>query len=344
MTRYSGVALRSFTVVGQLIMRRSARSSALFPLLTTWIFNHFNRVIVSSASSFGTRSIAPVQQKPANQRSLRGTHWKSYRDFGGQRMIDEERDSFDSVLFIGLTDDEEVKLRMGNPLHFCISYDCVAMVAAEPPRYDAGFRTFADYQHASKRVDLVIFGSNTSATAIGSVISRFAHDDAVIVVSPSASITAKDLSTTGCGDGRLLTLRRIGEVQVVGYEDGGGDFGTRVSAKLVSEFVKPLGRVVFGAELRVAGVFKKPETLVGPYFIVAVAGAEFVPYSCIRDGDLVAVDLSNSGVRELPDCVFARCSRLAGLPFRLSSRRSRLRVCCTAPRWKPLISRLRPWR
>jgi hypothetical protein len=229
-------------------------------------------------------------------------------------MIDEQRESFDSVLLVGVTDDEGVKLRMGNPASVCISYDCEAVVAAHPACCDAGFRTFADFQRASKRVDLAIFGSNTSATAIGSVISRFAHDDAVIVVPPSIFITAKDLSTVGCGNGRVLTLRRIGEVQVVGYEIG-GDFGTRVSAKLVSEFVEPLGRAVFGAELGVSGVFKKPETFVGPYFIVAVEGAQFPLSVCSGDSDLVAVDLSGSRMRELASWVFTGCSRLAAVTF-----------------------------
>jgi hypothetical protein len=229
-------------------------------------------------------------------------------------MIDEERDLFDSVLFVGLTGDEEMELKMGNPASVCISYGCEAADAGSPPGCEAGFRTSADFQGALKRVDLMIFGSNTSGNAIGSVISRFAHDDAVIVVPPSASITAKDLSAVGCGNGRVLTLRRIGEVQVVGYEVG-GDFGTRVSAKLVSEFAEPLGRVVFGAELIVSGAFKKAETLAGPYFIVAVEGAEFPYRACCVDRELVAVDVSNSRVRELPNEVFERCSLLAAVAF-----------------------------
>jgi hypothetical protein len=244
-------------------------------------------------------------------------------------MIYEERDSFDVVLFVGLTGDEEMKLRVGNPTSVCISCDCEALTAAD--RCDAGFRTFSDYQHASKRVDLVIFGSSTSATAFNLVISRFAQDDAVIVVPPSASITAKDLSAAGCGDGRLLTLRRIGEVQVVGYEVG-GDFGTRVSAKLMSEFVEPLGRVVFGAELRVSGVFKKPETLVGSYFIVALEGAKFPWQACRGESDLVAVDLSNSRMREFADGVFERCGRLAAVAFPAELVNSGWQTfwCCTA--------------
>jgi hypothetical protein len=95
----------------------------------------------------------------------------------------------------------------------------------------------------------------------------------------------------------------------------GGDYGTRVSAKLVSEFVEPLGRVVFGAELVVSGLFKRPEALVGPYFIVAVEGAEFAEEACVRDGDLVAIDLSNSRLRELPRQAFECCGRLAAVAF-----------------------------
>jgi hypothetical protein len=84
---------------------------------------------------------------------------------------------------------------------------------------------------------------------------------------------------------------------------------------LVSEFVEPLGRVVFGAELEVAAVFKKPETLVGAYFIVAINGAEFPGRSCYGDDELVAVDLSNSRLRQLPWWAFKCCGRLAAVAF-----------------------------
>jgi hypothetical protein len=84
---------------------------------------------------------------------------------------------------------------------------------------------------------------------------------------------------------------------------------------LVSEFVEPLGRVVFGAELVVSAKFKKPETLVGPYFIVAIEGAEFPVDACRGDSDLVAVDLSNSRLRELPCGAFQYCGCLAAVAF-----------------------------
>jgi hypothetical protein len=150
--------------------------------------------------------------------------------------------------------------------------------------------------------------------AISSVISRFALDEATIVLAPSALVTRKDLSAAGCRNGRVLTLRRVGEVQVGGYEIG-DDFGMRVAAKLFSEFVEPLGRVVFGAELTVSGWFKKPETLVGSYFIVAVDGAKFPHRACRDDSDLVALDLSNSRLREVPAEAFAFCGRLAAVAF-----------------------------
>jgi hypothetical protein len=86
-----------------------------------------------------------------------------------------------------------------------------------------------------------------------------------------------------------------------------------MAAKLVSEFVEPLGRVTFGAELRVSRRFKKPDALVGPYFIVAVEGAQFPSSCCSRDSELVAVDLSSSGLRELRDQVFEYCGRLAAV-------------------------------
>jgi hypothetical protein len=91
---------------------------------------------------------------------------------------------------------------------------------------------------------------------------------------------------------------------------------------LVSEFVEPLGRIVVGAEL-VSAFRKKPETLVGPYFIVVVGGGEFpeLLWACGRDNDLVAVDLSNSGLRELAGVLFECCSRLTTVAFPADLRR-----------------------
>jgi hypothetical protein len=65
----------------------------------------------------------------------------------------------------------------------------------------------------------------------------------------------------------------------------------------------------------VGGKFKKPKGLVGPYFIVAVAGAEFGDNTANSDCDLVAVDLSTTGIRNLPDSVFCRCSELTAVAF-----------------------------
>jgi hypothetical protein len=84
--------------------------------------------------------------------------------------------------------------------------------------------------------------------------------------------------------------------------------------------------------LTVSGRFQKPETLAGPYFIVAVEGASFPRGACNRDSDLVAVDLSNSRVREVPRSAFAYCSRLAAaaFPAQLVTVRTGCFVYCTA--------------
>jgi hypothetical protein len=73
--------------------------------------------------------------------------------------------------------------------------------------------------------------------------------------------------------------------------------------------------VVVGAEVFVNGRFKKPEGMVGPYMIVAVEGAEFAPNAANGDRDLVAVDLSASGVRALPEKGFSMCNQLAAVAF-----------------------------
>jgi hypothetical protein len=101
---------------------------------------------------------------------------------------------------------------------------------------------------------------------------------------------------------------------------------------LVSEFVEPLGRVVFGAEFVVSERFKKSETLAGPYFVVAVEGAEFPAEACRWDSDLVAVDLSNSRQRKLPCGAFQCCDRLAAAAFstELVSIGTGCFQCCTA--------------
>jgi hypothetical protein len=85
--------------------------------------------------------------------------------------------------------------------------------------------------------------------------------------------------------------------------------------KLVGEFFECLGRVVVGAEVIVNGPFKKPTGLVGSYLIVAVEGAEFGPMAAYRDCDLVAAELSASGIRALPYRAFYGCSSLAAVAF-----------------------------
>jgi hypothetical protein len=70
-----------------------------------------------------------------------------------------------------------------------------------------------------------------------------------------------------------------------------------------------------GAEVIVDGVFKKPDGVVGPYFIVTVAAAEFAYGTTDPVRGLVAADLSASGIRVLPDYIFCGCAQLAGVAF-----------------------------
>jgi hypothetical protein len=55
--------------------------------------------------------------------------------------------------------------------------------------------------------------------------------------------------------------------------------------------------------------------VVGPYFIVAVAGADFGSMAAKGDHDLVAVDLSASGIRTLPGSAFLGSTQLAAVAF-----------------------------
>jgi hypothetical protein len=84
---------------------------------------------------------------------------------------------------------------------------------------------------------------------------------------------------------------------------------------LAAEFFEALGRVVIGAEVLVSGEFKKPEGMIGPYFIVAAEGAVVRRGAATWDHDLVCVDLSTTGLRKLPEYVFSRCSELAAVAF-----------------------------
>jgi hypothetical protein len=74
---------------------------------------------------------------------------------------------------------------------------------------------------------------------------------------------------------------------------------------------------VVGAEVLVDGLFKKPEGDFGPYLIVAMSGAEFRPLAAFVDLDLVAVDLSASRLRALPEMAFYGCNQLAAVAFPL---------------------------
>jgi hypothetical protein len=125
---------------------------------------------------------------------------------------------------------------------------------------------------------------------------------------------AEELLTLGCGDGRVFTLRRLPGAFAVGYEMG-ADVVTRIYGKLVGEFFETLGRVVVGAEVFVNGGFDKPKGSIGPYFIVAVEGAEFGACAASRDRDLVAVDLSMSGIRILHYSAFWGCTQLVAVAF-----------------------------
>ena len=132
----------------------------------------------------------------------------------------------------------------------------------------------------------------------------------------SSSISRAGLAATGCVDARTFSLHRLPGVFVVGYErEAISDFGTRSYAKLLSEFLEPLGRVVFGARVVVAGPYSKPADVVGPFFIVATAGASFAADACAEDADLVAAELSTSGIRELAEGVFWGCTSLSGMSF-----------------------------
>jgi hypothetical protein len=152
-----------------------------------------------------------------------------------------------------------------------------------------------------------------------SIIRDFVQNDGIVVIdvgsrSSSRDEFARELSTLGCGDCRVLTLRRLPGVLVIGWEIG-ADLVARVYGKLAAEFFEALGRVVVGSEVLVNGKFKTPTGVVGPYFFVAVAGTEFGDGTMDSDRDLVAVDLSTTGIRELPESVFSHSSELAAVAF-----------------------------
>jgi hypothetical protein len=234
-------------------------------------------------------------------------------------MWDDLRDGLDLVIFANVSVDEEEELRKGNKNSVCISYDSGKTAAGDPVRCDLGFRSFDDFQVASKRADLIFFGSDTPAVLMGGVIRQFLQSDGIIVIDAGSSSVsrrevAQHLPAWGCGAGRVFSLRRLPGACAVGHEEG-GDFVTRVYGKLVGEFFECLGRVVVGAEVIVNGPFRKPEGLVGSYMIVALEGAEFGRRAAYRERDLVAVDLSATRIRTLPEEVFYKCIQLAAVAF-----------------------------
>jgi hypothetical protein len=91
----------------------------------------------------------------------------------------------------------------------------------------------------------MFFGSETSSVVMNSVIRQFLQPDGIIVIdvgssSVSRSELAGELSSLGCGDGRVYTLRRLPGALAVGYEEG-GDFVTRVYGKLVGRVLRVFG-------------------------------------------------------------------------------------------------------
>jgi hypothetical protein len=235
-------------------------------------------------------------------------------------MLDELRDELRLVLLVNVAPSEEEILRKGNRTSICISYDSPVTDDNDPGGAEPGFRNHDDFQIVRKyRADLIFFGSNTSRVAMEVVLRDFLQNDGIIVLDAGPSSISRielagELPTLGCGDGRVFTLRRLPGTFAVGYEVG-ADLVTRVYGKLACEFFEALGRVVVGAEVLVDGRFKKPEGLVGPYFIVAVEGAQFGYRATSDDRDLVAADLSSSGIRTLCGEAFYRCGHLAAVAF-----------------------------
>jgi hypothetical protein len=68
---------------------------------------------------------------------------------------------------------------------------------------------------ASRQIDVVDFGSDSSTAVMNLVIPRFAETAVVVVVTPTALITRHVVSAAGLGRGSRLTLRRITEVSMV---------------------------------------------------------------------------------------------------------------------------------
>jgi hypothetical protein len=169
-------------------------------------------------------------------------------------MLEELPDSLDLVLLVDVSPGEEEILRKGNQTSICASYDSTITGARYPARREPGFRNLDEFQCTTKRrADLVFFGSDTSTPLMEVVIRQFLQDDGIIVIDAgSASVSRSELASKlpglGCGESRVLTLRRLPGVSAIGYEVG-ADLVTRVWGKLVGEFFEALGRVVVGAEV-----------------------------------------------------------------------------------------------
>jgi hypothetical protein len=128
-------------------------------------------------------------------------------------MWDDLRDRLDIVILVNVSADEEDKLRKGNETSICLSYDSKARDDRDPVRSDAGFRSLDDFQMASKRADLIFFGSSAPRVVMSSVIQQFLQSDGKTWLPPPRSITARGASAREAVRGMLtdLDIHRIVE-------------------------------------------------------------------------------------------------------------------------------------
>jgi hypothetical protein len=173
-------------------------------------------------------------------------------------MFEELRESFEVVLVVNLSNDGDW-IQKGNPTARVVSCEVGTLIGScEYPVSGIGFRSHDDFEQVEKRVDLIIFGGDVSSRAARALISRFAQRDAILLFDADAgSISFDDLAATGAVDARVFSLHRLPGTLVIGCEPG-ADFGTRVHAKLLSEFLSPLGRTVSGARAVMDGPFARP--------------------------------------------------------------------------------------
>jgi hypothetical protein len=127
-------------------------------------------------------------------------------------MLDDLRDTLALVLLVDVSATEEDALRKGNKGSLCISYDSTARDGRDPFRPDLGFRSMDDFRAASKRVDLVFFGSRADPWAMATIIHRFLQSDGIVAVGAgSASVSPPEISrglgAIGCEGGCVLTVR-----------------------------------------------------------------------------------------------------------------------------------------